>query len=91
MGYEEKARVLLALANPVRLKIVEILLSSKRPIHIEGIARILKMDYASVYRHVDRLKKAGILDVHEVGRSRVPYIIKKEEIENFLGHLNTLL
>lgn len=91
MNYEKKIEVLSALANRTRLKILEILLGTQKPIHIEGIARILNMDYASVYRHVDRLKRAGIVGVHEVGRSRVPYIVKKEEMKKFLEILNTLL
>ena len=88
---EKRVEVLAALANRTRLRILEILLSTEKPIHIEGIARTLKMDYASVYRHVDRLKRAGILGVHEVGRSRVPYILKKEELKNFLKNLDSLL
>ncbi len=91
MSYEKKVEILSALANRTRLKILEILLATQKPIHIEGIARMLNMDYASVYRHVDRLKRAGILGVHEVGRSRVPYVVKREEVKNFLEILDTLL
>jgi len=29
------------------------------------------MDYAAVYRHVDILKDAGLVQIFEVGRSRV--------------------
>ena len=91
MSYDKKVEVLSALANRTRLRILEILLDTQKPIHIEGIARMLKMDYASVYRHVDRLKKAGIVGVHEVGRSRVPYILRRDEVRNFLELLDTLL
>ena len=91
MSYDKKIEVLSALANRTRLKIIEILLGTQKPVHIEGIARMLNMDYASVYRHVDRLKRAGIVGVYEVGRSRVPYVVKREEMRNFLELLNTLL
>lgn len=91
MSYERKVEILSAFANRTRLRILEILLNAQKPIHIEGIARVLNMDYASVYRHVDRLKKAGIVGVYEVGRSRVPYIVKRKEVKNFLEALDTLL
>ncbi len=29
------------------------------------------MDYAAVYRHIDVLKKANLVQIFEVGRSRV--------------------
>jgi len=60
-----------ALGNPVRLKILSIISETKRPLHIKAVAKTLEMDYGAVYRHVDTLKKAGLLQVFEVGRSRV--------------------
>jgi DNA-binding transcriptional ArsR family regulator len=60
-----------ALGNPVRLKILSIISETKRPLHIKAVAKTLEMDYGAVYRHVEILKKAGLLQVFEVGRSRV--------------------
>lgn len=60
-----------ALGNPVRLRILSIISETKRPLHIKAVAKILQMDYGAVYRHVETLKKAGLLQVFEVGRSRV--------------------
>jgi len=60
-----------ALSNPTRLKTLLIISETKRPLHIKAVAKILKMDYAAVYRHVEVLKKANLLQVFEVGRSRV--------------------
>lgn len=60
-----------ALGNPVRLRILSIINETKRPLHIKAVAKTLEMDYGAVYRHVDILKKAGLLQVFEVGRSRV--------------------
>jgi DNA-binding transcriptional ArsR family regulator len=60
-----------ALGNPVRLRILSIITETARPLHIKAVARGLQMDYAAVYRHVDVLKKAGLVQIFEVGRSRV--------------------
>lgn len=89
--HDKVCMLLFALSNPVRLRIVEILMKTEKPLHIEGIARQLKMDYGAVYRHIDLLKKVGIIDIYEVGRSRVPYLVKKKEMENFLMALEKLL
>ena len=60
-----------ALGNPVRLRILSIISETKRPLHIKAVAKTLQMDYGAVYRHVETLKEAGLLQVFEVGRSRV--------------------
>jgi DNA-binding transcriptional ArsR family regulator len=73
-----------ALGNPSRLKIIELILSSQKPLHVKGIARLLGSDYAVTYRHVEKLQKAGILGIYEVGRSRVPYLKHKEELKEII-------
>lgn len=60
-----------ALGNPIRLRIIFMISETKRPLHIKAVAQNLQMDYAAVYRHIDVLKKAGLIRVFEVGRSRV--------------------
>jgi len=60
-----------ALGNPVRLRILLMLMDSTKPLHITAVATNLKMDYGGVYRHVEVLKNAGLIQVYEVGRSRV--------------------
>jgi len=68
---EHLSPVFNALGNPIRVKILAIISETKRPMHIKAIARALEMDYAAVYRHVAILKKAGLVEIFEVGRSRV--------------------
>jgi DNA-binding transcriptional ArsR family regulator len=65
--------VLSALGNPARLRIVELIGETKRPLHIKAVAELLKKDYAAVYRHVKVLQRSGLLEVYKVGRSRVLY------------------
>lgn len=92
MSSSEKVYVLLkALANENRLKIIQVLMSSQQPIHIEGLSRILDKDYSAVYRDVEALEKAGIVGIYIVGRSRVPYIRKKDELNKLFDLINILL
>ena len=60
-----------ALGNTVRLRILLMLMDTKKPLHITAVASNLKMDYGGIYRHVEVLRDAGLLQVYEVGRSRV--------------------
>ena len=66
--------VLSALGSPTRLRIVELVSETERPLHIKALAQELKKDYATVYRHVKVLEKSGVVGVYEVGRSRVLYL-----------------
>lgn len=68
---DARAAVFTALGNPVRLRILLTLMATTRPLHIKAMAERLALDYAGVYRHVQLLARAGLLDVYEVGRSRV--------------------
>jgi len=63
-----------ALGSPTRLRIVELVSETERPLHIKAVAQVLKKDYAAVYRHVKVLEKSGLVGVYEVGRSRVIYL-----------------
>ena len=73
-----------ALSNPTRLKILLIISETKRPLHIKAIAKILKMNYAAVYRHVEVLKKTNLLQVFEVGRSRVLSPLHEDVVKQFI-------
>jgi DNA-binding transcriptional ArsR family regulator len=68
---EHLADVFSALGNSIRLQIILMIGETKRPLHIKAVAENLQMDYAAVYRHIDVLKKAGLVRIFEVGRSRV--------------------
>jgi ArsR family transcriptional regulator len=79
------SRVFDALGNPVRLRILELVRETNRPLHIKAVARMLRMDYGAVYRHVDILKKAGLLQIFEVGRSRVLSLLHSELLNQLLA------
>ncbi len=79
-----------ALGSPVRLRILYLVSESKKPLHIKGIVRKLKIDYAAVYRHVKTLEKAGVVRIFEVGRSRVVSITKPDLIFRVIDQIKTL-
>jgi len=70
-----------ALGSPIRLRIIELVSKTQRPLHIKAVAQVLKSDYAAVYRHVRVLEKCGLIGVYEVGRSRVLYLKNAELIK----------
>jgi DNA-binding transcriptional ArsR family regulator len=73
-----------ALGNSVRLRILLMLMDSKKPLHITAVASNLKMDYGGVYRHVEVLRNAGLIQVYEVGRSRVLSPLNTEIVRDFI-------
>jgi len=73
-----------ALSHPTRIRILLITGETKKPLHIKAIAKILKADYAAIYRHVGVLKKANLLEVYEVGRSRVLSPLHMDIIEQIV-------
>lgn len=83
--------VLSALGNPTRLRIVELVGETKRPLHINAVAELLKKDYAAVYRHVKVLQRSGLLEVYEVGRSRVLYPKNLNLIKQFVQVANKVI
>ncbi len=71
-----------AVGNPIRFKMLMLVMETERPLHIKAIGKMLKMDYAAVYRHVKVLEKSGLLGIYEVGRSRVLYAKNPEMIRH---------
>jgi DNA-binding transcriptional ArsR family regulator len=87
---KEASRILKALSNVVRLKILLMLAETQRPLHIEAVTRSLKMDYGAVYRHIKVLKQVGLLQVYEVGRSRVLSPIHMDLVKQFIENAKAI-
>ncbi len=85
------ADILKALANEDRIKILKLIINSDKPLHIKALTELLKTDYANVYKNVKILEKAGILGVFVVGRSRVPYVKKKEELAKLFDQIGKII
>jgi DNA-binding transcriptional ArsR family regulator len=73
-----------ALGNTVRLRILLMLMDSRKPLHITAVASNLKMDYGGIYRHVEVLRDAGLIQVYEVGRSRVLSPLNIETVKDLI-------
>ena len=73
-----------AFGSSTRLMIVKLVSETERPLHIKAIAKTLKKDYATIYRHIGVLEKSGVIGVYEVGRSRVIYLKKSENLKEFI-------
>ncbi len=80
-----------ALGSPTRLKIVELVSETERPLHIKAVAQVLKKDYAAVYRHVKVLETSGLVGVYEVGRSRVIYLKNADLIKECVRTVKKML
>jgi DNA-binding transcriptional ArsR family regulator len=77
--YERLADVFTALANPLRLRILDLVSTSDRPLHIKAVAKLTKTKYSLAYKHVRLLEKANLVTIYEVGRSRV-VALKSQEL-----------
>ncbi|MCJ7721433.1 winged helix-turn-helix domain-containing protein [Candidatus Bathyarchaeota archaeon] len=80
-----------ALGSPTRLRIVELVSETERPLHIKAVAQALKKDYATVYRHVGVLEKSGVVGVYEVGRSRVIYLKNVDTVKECVRIVQKML
>ena len=73
-----------ALADPTRLKILEIL--KKKDLGVSEIAKKLKLSVAIVSHHLQALYKEGILNPEREGK-RICYILAETDFVNDLKNL----
>ena len=88
---QQVSAIFSALGSPTRLKIVELVSQTERPLHIKAVAQVLKKDYAAVYRHIGVLEDCGLIGVYEVGRSRVIYLKQAELVKQCVAIAEKML
>ena len=66
--YERRTEILKALAHPERLRITDIL-SKKSPLCVCEIQKLMDINISTLSRHLERLKKAGIVEDSREGRN----------------------
>ena len=88
---QKLSNIFSAIGNPIRLRILTLINETERPLHIKAVAKILKRDYAAVYRHVKVLEKSGLLGIYEVGRSRVLYSKNAETAKQLIETAKTMI
>lgn len=82
---QNAAKVFYALSSVARLRILSLLESSRRPLHIKAVSRTLKIDYATVYRHIRTLESAGLVEIYDVGRSRVVEVKDPDTLKELIA------
>ena len=85
------SRIFNALGNETRMKTLILLSETKRPLHIKAIAEALQVDYAALYRHIKVLQQSSLLEVYDVGRSRVLSLKNKELLAELIKIANTMM
>ncbi len=88
---QQVSAIFSALGSPTRLKIIELVSETQRPLHIKAVAQVLKKDYAAVYRHVGVLQDSGLVGVYEVGRSRVIYLQNANLVKQCVDTVKNML
>ena len=88
---ERAAAIFNALGNPTRLRTLTLVSETNRPLHIMAIAKALGLDYAALYRHVRMLKEQGLVEVYEVGRSRVLIIKDAKQLKQIVETANKMI
>ncbi len=87
---EKAAAVFNVLGNPTRLRILTLVSETDRPLHIMAVAKALGLDYAALYRQVRILKEQGLVEIYEVGRSRVLIITDAKQLRQIVETANKL-
>ncbi|MEJ5378148.1 MAG: metalloregulator ArsR/SmtB family transcription factor [bacterium] len=86
--YEKKASILKALAQPTRLKILEMLKAGERCVC--EMYPELGQEQPNISKHLNLMKQAGILDSRKEGL-RVIYWIKNSEVLEILRQTDQIL
>jgi DNA-binding transcriptional ArsR family regulator len=86
--FERKAEILKALAQPTRLRILELLKDGERCVC--EIYPALGQEQANISKHLNFMKRAGILHCRKDG-VRILYSIKNPEVLEILRHADTIL
>lgn len=84
MKIEQKANFYHALGDETRLKIIEYLLREKCRC-ICHIAEYVKKDQSTIFRHIEILKNARLVETKKENKFLFCCIKDKEKIKNLLG------
>ena len=88
---QRASKIFNALGNETRVKILLLVSKTRRPLHIKAVAEALNLDYAALYRHVKVLQRSGLLEIYDVGRSRVLSLKNRELTEKLIEIANKIM
>jgi ArsR family transcriptional regulator len=81
---EEKTQFYKALADPIRLKIIDILLNKKACTCCCELTKNIKRDQSVIFRHIQVLKDAGIINTEKKDRFLMCCLKDKDMIEKLM-------
>ncbi|MBD3249112.1 ArsR family transcriptional regulator [Candidatus Woesearchaeota archaeon] len=81
---EEKSRLYKALGEPIRLKIIEYLMKKGECTCICELTKLLKRDQSVIFRHIQLLEQAGVLNTNKKAKYLMCCINDKEKIKRIL-------
>jgi ArsR family transcriptional regulator len=86
--YEAWSEILKALANPIRLFIIEELQKGEKS--VSDFNELLHIDISTISRHLSILKNTGVIDSEKKG-TKVIYRLKIPCVVNFLTCVQSVL
>jgi DNA-binding transcriptional ArsR family regulator len=87
--YQRRTEILKALAHPERLRITDIL-SDQSPLCVCEIQEKMEINLSTLSRHLDRLKKAGIVEDNREGRN-IYYKLRFCCLDRFFSCIDTVI
>ncbi len=81
---EERSRLYRALGEPVRLRIVEYLLRKGRCTCVCELSRLLKRDQSVIFRHIQVLRDAGILNTSKQAKYLICCVKESDRIRRLM-------
>lgn len=81
---EKKALFYKALSDPIRLKIIEYLMKSYNPKCICEISKITNREQSVIFRHIQILKNAKIINTQKEKKYLMCEILNKEKTKKIL-------
>lgn len=80
----EKSRLYKALGEPIRLKIIEYLLKKGQCTCICELSKLLERDQSVIFRHIQILREADILNTNKEAKYLMCCIKDKDKIKRIL-------
>jgi len=87
--YETRAKVLKALAQPARLKLVDVL-AEHDDVCVCDLTEVVGMDMSTVSRHLTQLKNAGIVTSDKRGKM-VFYSLRVKCLKSLFGCIESVV
>jgi DNA-binding transcriptional ArsR family regulator len=86
---KKKAQIFKALAHPIRLHIVELLLEEERCVN--DIRDLFDSTQPNISQHLNILKYSGIVDFRQSGNLRCYYLQNREKIKGIIQAVRDLV